>query len=443
MFSASIHEVATGLQVVFNRIADDAAHDSGFVRRQSKLTGDVFVRTLTFGWLHNPDATLQELAQTATDLGVPISPQGLEQRLGPRAAACLEQVLKAAVTRVLATHPVAIPLLQRFSGGVSLMDSSTLVIPDALADRWPGCGGKTEAGGRAAIKLHVRFNVLNGALQGPFLHAGRTADATCDAPLEPLAPGTLRLADQAYFDLQAFAEMTRRGVWWLSRVKPGTRVYDAQGRSWSLAEFLKQQTDDRIDVQVRLGKQAQVPCRLLARRVPPHVAEQRRERLREKQRWKERKYDSADPWVLTEWTLYATNVPETMLGVDDALVLARCRWQLELLWKLWKSQGRIDESRSQKPWRIMCEIYAKLLGMVVQHWTLLASCWSETARSLVKASATVRRHAPELALNVRHGHLVRSTLERIARCLKHGCRVQKRQKQPSNHQLLSSFTEAA
>jgi len=80
------------------------------------------------------------------------------------------------------------------------------------------------------------------------LHSGRSADPSCDAPLEPLAPGTLRLADLAYFNPQAFAEMSRRGVWWLSRVKPRTRVYDAQGRAWSLAEFLAQQTGDTISV---------------------------------------------------------------------------------------------------------------------------------------------------------------------------------------------------
>src|SRR5712692_8013820 len=97
LFAAKIHEVASALQVVFNRIADAAALDSGFVQRQSKLTGDVFVRTLTFGWLHNPDATLEELTQTAADLGVSISAQGLDQRFGPRAADCLQQVLTAAV----------------------------------------------------------------------------------------------------------------------------------------------------------------------------------------------------------------------------------------------------------------------------------------------------------------------------------------------------------
>lgn len=442
MFSTKIHEVATALQVVFNRIADDAARDSGFAQRQSKLTGDVFVRTLTFGWLHKGQATLEELAQTAADLGVSITPQGLDQRFGPRAAACLQQVLDAAVTRVLATDPVAVPLLQRFPGGVCLLDSSTLVVPDPLAERWPGCGGTTDADGQAAIKLHVRFNVLDGTLRGPFLHPGRTADPSCDAPLEPLRPGTLRLADLAYFNLRTFADLNAQGVYWLSRVKPGTRVDDAQGRAWTLADFLTQQTGDTVDVWVRLGAEDRLPCRLLAKRVPPEVAEQRRERLRSKQRRKGRKYRDADPWVLAEWTLYATNVPESMLTLDEALVLARCRWQVELLWKLWKSHGQIDVSRSQKPWRILCEIYAKLLGMVVQHWTLLVSCWSEPDRSLTKASATVRRHAPELAANVRHGQLVRSTLQRIARCLQRGCRVTKRRKQPPTHQLLSRLAKA-
>jgi hypothetical protein len=432
LFSPKVHEVATALQVVFNRVADDAARDSGFVQRPSKLTGDVFVRTLTFGWLHNPQATLEELAQTAADLGVPISPQGLDQRFGPRAAACLQQVLDAAVTQVLATDPVAVPLLQRFPGGVCLMDSSTLVVPDALADAWPGCGGTAAADGRAAIKLHVRFNVLDGSLRGPFLYPGRTADASCDAPLGPLAAGALRLADLAYFDLGQFADLDRQGVYWLSRFKAGTRLYDAHGQAWSLADFLAQQAGD-VDVRIELGTQERVPCRLLARRGARSPRRQRR---------KGRKYLQADPWALAEWTVYVTNVPEALLGLEEALVLARCRWQLELLWKLWKSYGRVDESRSQKPWRVLCEIYAKLLGMVVQHWTLLASCWSQPDRSLAKASATVRRHAPELAVTVRYGQLVRSVVQRIARCLERGCRVAKRRKEPSTHQLLFSFAEA-
>jgi hypothetical protein len=85
----AIPEVAAALVDVFTAVADQAAQSSGFVSRESKLSGEAFVQTVTFGWLRNPDATLNELAQTAASLGVTITPQGLEQRFGPRAADCL------------------------------------------------------------------------------------------------------------------------------------------------------------------------------------------------------------------------------------------------------------------------------------------------------------------------------------------------------------------
>jgi len=111
------------------------------------------------------------------------------------------------------------------------------------------------------------------------------------------------------------------------------------------------------------------------------------------------------------------------------------------LFKLWKQEGRIDESRSNKPWRILCEVYGKLLGMVVQHWVLLVSCWSYADRSLVKASRTLRGHALHLATALKHGgQLVRKALEVIQCCLSRGCRVNKRRKEPATHQLLLNLT---
>jgi len=78
------------------------------------------------------------------------------------------------------------------------------------------------------------------------------------------------------------------------------------------------------------------------------------------------------------------------LSLAEALILLRLRWQIELLFKLWKSHGQLDLWRTEKPERILCEVYAKLIGLILQHWMLIIGCWHEPHRSLVKAGKAGR-----------------------------------------------------
>jgi hypothetical protein len=77
--------------------ADAAARATRFVQRTSALGGATFSQTLVFGLLGNSQTMLEALAHTAAALGVSITPQALAQRLRATAAACLEQVLTAAM----------------------------------------------------------------------------------------------------------------------------------------------------------------------------------------------------------------------------------------------------------------------------------------------------------------------------------------------------------
>ncbi len=116
----------------------------------------------------------------------------------------------------------------------------------------------------------------------------------------------------------------------------------------------------------------------------------------------------------------------------------RARWQIELIFKLWKSHGCIDEWRTENPWRILCEVYAKLIVMIIQHWILLAGCWQYPDRSLFKAVKTIQKHAMNLACAFASGTRERllEALETIQRCLSVGCRINKRKKTPHTYQLL-------
>jgi hypothetical protein len=139
--------------------------------------------------------------------------------------------------------------------------------------------------------------------------------------------------------------------------------------------------------------------------------------------------------ALCAWTVFFTNVPADRLTVAELLTLARARWQIELLIKLWKSHGKIDESRSQKPYRVLCDIYAKLLAMVVQHWLFLVNLWAFPDRSLVKAARTVKRRAMELASSFGKRHRLIAAIRDIGQCIT-GCRMNRRKQEPNTYQLL-------
>jgi hypothetical protein len=435
----TITQVAQAMQTVLTDVADRTARITGFVQRESKLTGAKFCQTLVFGWLANPQATLEELSQTAAVVGVKISPQGLDQRFSPVAAECLRQVLGATVEQVVATDPAAIPILQRFQG-VYLQDSSVLVLPESLVEVWQGCGGSTGTS-EAAVKLQVRMEMLSGQLSGPCLQAGRVHDRKSPFQTEPLPAGSLRLADLGYWSLDVLQAMSGAGVFWLSRLQVQTVVFDADGQRWDLLRLLEAQDHPQIDIRVELGVDHRLPARLLAVRVPQEVADQRRRRMKEEARRRGQAV-SQTQLRLADWTILVTNVPTNLLTLREAMVVARVRWQIELIFKLWKSHNRIDEWRSAQPWRILCEVYAKLIGVVIQHWLFLVGCWTYPNRSLVKAAQTIQKHAWHLASAfVAEPERLVEVLTTIQRCLAAGCRINKRRAIPHTYQLLLALTD--
>jgi len=94
---------------------------------------------LVTAWLNNSQATREAVAHMAASLGVLITARGLSDRFTEPAASLLQQMLDAVVSQVMAADPVAIPILQGFTAAI-LLNSTVIVLPDALAGVWRGCG---------------------------------------------------------------------------------------------------------------------------------------------------------------------------------------------------------------------------------------------------------------------------------------------------------------
>lgn len=430
--STTIPEIVDLMHDVLDTYAAQTARSTGFVRRASKLTGPLFAQTLVFGWWSHPAATLDELTETAALLGCDLSPQALQARFTPAAATFLQGLLARALAQSTSAAAVALPLLQRFTA-VVVADGTVITLPASLAAVWPGCGNGT--GPSAALKIVAELDLVRGGLTG-VLTAGRVADRTAALALPPRPAGCLRLRDLGFFDTQVLAAWTAAGDRWLSRVPLHVGIGTADGTPLDLALWLPTQAEERGECAIRLGYAAQVPARLIWERVPPVVAEARQVALIEDAVRRGRPV-SAQAWGLTRWTLLVTNTSGAELSVQEALVLARARWEIELLFKRWKSLGQVDEWRSTQPWRILCEVYAKLLGLVLQQRVVAAGCWAVAERSLRRLQRRVQHDGTCLAGAWGQRGRVVGVVRRLVRRLGKGGRITKRATEPALYQLLA------
>lgn len=430
----SIARLGKIMRTLFVTRANEVARQTGFVVRQRKITGASFLQGLVFGWLHQPQARLEQLARVLSPSGMSISASGLHQRFTPQAAAFLQAMLSEVVQQVVCVSEVPIELMQRFTA-VIVEDSTQITLPDGLKTLWRGCGGGGSQS-QAAIKLHVRWDLLRGSLQGPIVTEARTADQRSPLRLSQGIPaGGLLITDEGYFGLQWLKEQTRAGDrFFLTRPRTTTGYLDQSFHCIDLLDLGPQEVGTYVDEWVWAGFSARLPARLIMIRVPDDVAEERARRL-----WADRQRHGQEPserdLALTKWTIYLTNVPKERLSVPELLVLARARWQIERLFRLWKQDGLLDEWRTCNLWRIQCELFAKLIALVVQHWLLIQQTWQDPYRSLVKAAKVVRDHAAEVIEVLQHRVSFPRFLQRLGRDLRQGCQVDRRAKKPCQAQL--------
>jgi hypothetical protein len=414
--------------------------------------------------MQKADASYSQLNHAVASLGIHVRNQAIEERFGEASAALMRQLLEEAAGNLLEGQAVRTPLLQHFSGGVFLQDGSVVSLPDELKSSWQGCGGGPGAS-ESAVRIQARWEMQCGGLQGLWLQPARQSERQAAAMHVPFSEHSLRIVDTAYLSYADMRAASQSQRFWITGVKANMIFVDGQGRCWNLTEWLRSQSAKQqvADVWVRAGQQEQVPVRLIALRLPQEVVQRRKQRAncrvegrphgkgvqqlgrRPKRRagrqppQRARKHHkvSASKQKQLDWVLVLTNVAASVLSPEQVVALMRLRWQIELFWKLCKQEGKIDTWRSSKPQRILTEVYAKLLGLLMEHWITLQGCWHDPRRSLFKARQVIEWTAPWLVLALREYVAWQVVLAALCETLGSNCWTDRRHKPPSTFQQLA------
>jgi hypothetical protein len=344
-------------------------------------------------------------------------------------------------------RPVVIPLLRRFNG-VYLVDGSTMPMPAGLAHRFAGYGGgigPDDPSAAAAVKILLRLRLDTSQAAELLLDAARTPDVHLLRRLADLPAGALHIGDLGFFDSTYFADLTQRGVYWLTRLPARVSVHE-EGADWQeLAPWLEELGRQAVvcwEGSLLIVQQSPVPARVFVRRCPPEEAARRRRKLHERM---SRKGRTAGTRALTlcDWWVLATNVPPEKLQASEAWELYRVRWQIELVFKRWKSLGGLAVDRRHAEIRAECELYGKLLGVLLFDWLALQRGGVLSGLSPWRAWQIVHELLPQLLLALDGRLDLPTVLQELFLRLDRRRKQPRRKKRPSTRQRLFRATLGA
>jgi hypothetical protein len=439
---------------------------SGFVQRSTaRLDGATFVQMCVLGWLHNAAASYSQLNHVLASLDIHVRNQAIEERFGPASTRLMRQLLEEAAGQLVEGPALELALWEHFPGGVYLQDGTVVSLPNVLSNEWCGSGGPVGSNA-SGLRIQARWEMRCGGLHGLWLQEARASERSGPAMQTPYPHDSLRIVDTAYLSYADMRAASQSRRYWITGVKADMLFRDRQGRWWNLVDWVGTQPEDVqvVDEWVQAGKADQVPVRLIALRLPKEVVDRRKQRANReverrphskgiqrcgrrpkrgpgrhpRQRARKRHKVSARRQRLQQWLLVLTNVPAHKLSAEQVVALMRLRWQMELLWKLYKQEGKIDTWRSGKPQRILTELYAKVLGLLLEHWVTIQGCWADPRRSLCKARQVLQWTVAWLVLAIRGAVAWLVVFTLMGAAMGSNCWTDRRRHPPGTFQLLDN-----
>ncbi len=403
------------LSQLVTKTINKIAKACGYIQRS---TGKIAPKNLIIGFMIMVSRQRNTYADWATEIGLlegkTLSRQALNERMQP----ATELFIKSLVEKTISKHTPAVKM-QKIKGvlknfkNVKIDDSTTISLPDALAEEFPG--NVSRGVQKAQAKIHAMYNLTENNF--PFLnvHSFSNNDQSLSANVLPyLQKGDLCIRDLGFTILDVVSNFIDNGIYFIARKSYITKVfYVAKGAEINLLKELRQ--NKFIDKEVLIGTQQQLKVRLIALPIPPEqAAERRRKALTDRDR---RLNHSSQYYELLGYSIYITNITPKQCNAEEIFQLYKLRWRIEIIFKSWKScfsLEKIIHHQCKNVIRVNCIIYLMLLYIYLFHVVWWHQCESEMekespqdALSILKLANFFNKHFMELITTKSNNEIIK------------------------------------
>ena len=316
---------------------------------------------------HSQLCSLSQASSSASDVcGLKIAKQSIDGRFTGEAVAFVLDVLKEVLERQL-SNVFCAEFLPQFNQ-VCIKDSTKFNVDNRLSGHYKGTGARPGTT-KACVCIQYEYDLRSGKILDLNVTEGVRNDAIDAAQTkEKINKTDLILRDLGYYNLSILAGFAKAGAFFISRLNTSTLIYDlGQTESLKFKElyaYMRKHKITSCEKQVLVSKKDQEELRLIVAIVPDHVYEERIKKVN--------KYNKVKGWKTTDdykvrcrFNLFITNVSYENISLEEIMLLYRLRWQVELMFKNWKSVCAIHKLQPMKYERFTCLLFAKLILIVI------------------------------------------------------------------------------
>lgn len=343
---------------------------SGFKKRESKkITPKVFFDNV----LHSAscdvnNSSLNSLCiEMKESCKVEITKQGLDERYTERAPHFLKSVLEELC------FSNEIPIDEGWLGyfnSMRIKDSTKFVLPEEYAVKLPGFGGVSS---KSAACIQYEYDIKTGTILDLNITPANKPDSKDARETQNnIKPNDLVIRDLGYYSIDVFVQFISAGAFLISKLNTQTSVYEMKDHNYVQLDFkklydrMKKRNMSRIEKQVYIGSEAKLPVRIIIDLVPEEVFSKRMQKVN---KYNKRKgFTTSDSYAdRARFNLIITNIPVELIPAPAIVGLYHVRWQIELVFKIWKSIFKVHEIKKMKYHRWLCILYAKLI-LIAIYW---------------------------------------------------------------------------
>jgi hypothetical protein len=348
---------------------NNIAAKTKFTKRQSKLDGYTFLKAFVFGVPTFNEVSLRKIAEFCEDIcdGLRISRQAIENKLKP-GAGFLKEIFEITLTNKLIRLPYHnhIDIFKSFTD-IVVADSTVFELHESLKDKFKGYGGSNS---KAGIKIQTVYSLKNKQLKTiEFQDEVYSDKPYTQSIVDTMGSNELLLVDLGYFNKSSFADLQNKKSYFLSKIMSNTALYTyseniKKGKKFKrldLVDFLKK-SNGIIDTELYVGMQQnnRIKCRVIGIKLSDVDTNKRIMKAKEKARSQGKTLKKIDRELMS-WIIMITNIEANKATAEILIDIYRVRWQIEILFKCWKTHIKIDSVENIGEDYLYCLLYGRLI----------------------------------------------------------------------------------